>query len=181
MTADEDDEVAAERVIDAVVAESEGDAEAKDKLRANGQQWVAWCRSAMPASPFPRSYCQLLDGRALRDPYNVGFMLQLQDGGEQTFHARRIVAQTTTPLGWLSTVFIGMNLAAGFGEEKEGTLRLYETLLFPNALASSPRRSWRYATRRAAEIGHERLVRATAWGSWEDLERLDIDPEEPAP
>lgn len=76
---------------------------------------------------------------------------------------RKIVEQTTIGDWWVSTVYLGLDHSFGPG----GPPLTYETMLFDNATDSvggGPHphdgECWRYASREAAQAGHDQVV---AW------------------
>lgn len=153
-------------LIDAVAADYP---ERSAELTAFGASWVADLDKIPGCTngPMPRCWAMLRDGSVHADPYNVALMMQLQAEGTEAFERLRIVQQTDTRRGWVSTVFLAFNLGhidwtRQFGlapdDEIVENVRVFETALFRDDQRVRPVRIWRYATLRAARAGHDMIV-----------------------
>jgi hypothetical protein len=115
---------------------------------------------AMPEHVVIRFAACEIDGEVVADPLRALGLAAATLGRDGQ------VAQETTALGWLSTVFLGSMIASGTGEPQ-----FYETVLFSgDAERGSQLLDWRWPTRVAASAGHRAIAeRIGAGATLEDL------------
>lgn len=168
-----DDEVRKQNraVLDAVLASAKAEpAGVRESLHAHAEDLMRWADELLaggwPRYPYSSTDFADVDGVLVPDPMKLGVMLQHELTGALSAHARRVLAQEQTALGWLSTVFLNHGLL-----REDGVLLVYETMLFGREDAASeddrgyPIACWRYPSRRDAEEGHRRVVEAIAKGA----------------